>query len=517
MTIVDVLKRNSIKFEDKEAISEISYSTNRLKRSLSWKEFDTQANQIANYFCENGIKKGDKIAIIMKNCIEWLPVFFGILKIGAIAVPINHYMIKENIEYCVKLSECKSIVFSDELSDCIEKISNTLKISICVSIGKNNFSFSKGYNSIINNYSDTYDDVKITEDDYASIHFSSGTTGLPKAILHKHKAFIFSGIIEAFHRSIDKTDSLLCVSPLFHAGIKMHWLANFFYGGKIVILIDISPKKIMKTISEENITIAWFPVPIVQSILDAVFSGDLVLCNYDLNKWRLMHMGAQPIPPVLVNSWISVFPLVDFDISYGLTEAAGPGCINLGSENIKKSGSIGKSSLFWKTKIVDDDLQEVSPYVIGELSVKGPGVMVSYFNNESATGEKIKDGWLLTGDIGYKDQDDFIYLVGRKNDIIISGGINIYPIQVENYIKKHPSVKDVAIIGIDDLYYGEIVVAVVELYNNDCTSKDLRLYCKRLPFYEQPKKFIFSSIPKNHTGKTDKKLLIELYKNGGIK
>ena len=208
MTIVDVLKRNSIKFEDKEAISEISYSTNRLKRSLSWKEFDTQANQIANYFCENGIKKGDKIAIIMKNCIEWLPVFFGILKIGAIAVPINHYMIKENIEYCVKLSECKSIVFSDELSDCIEKISNTLKISICVSIGKNNFSFSKGYNSIINNYSDTYDDVKITEDDYASIHFSSGTTGLPKAILHKHKAFIFSGIIEAFHRSIDKTDSL---------------------------------------------------------------------------------------------------------------------------------------------------------------------------------------------------------------------------------------------------------------------------------------------------------------------
>lgn len=175
-----------------------------------------------------------------------------------------------------------------------------------------------------------------------------------------------------------------------------------------------------------------------------------------------------------------------------------------------------------KVLLIDCDPQGDLTTALGwrdtdELSVKGPGVMVSYFNNESATGEKIKDGWLLTGDIGYKDQDDFIYLVGRKNDIIISGGINIYPIQVENYIKKHPSVKDVAIIGIEDLYYGEIVVAVVELYNNDCTSKDLRLYCKRLPFYEQPKKFIFSSIPKNHTGKTDKKLLIELYKNGGIK
>lgn len=517
MTIIDILERNSMKFADKEAISEISYLNEKLKKSLSWEEFNFQSNQIANYLCENGIKKEDKIAIIMQNCIEWLPVFFGILKVGAIAVPINHYMTEENIKYCLNLSECRGIIFSDNMRKHIKCILETSEVTICISVGNDSPPFSADYNNIINNYSTEYFNSKINDENYASIHFSSGTTGLPKAILHKHYTYIYSGIIEAFHRSVTGMDSLLCVSPLFHAGIKMHWLASLLYGGTLVILNDISPIKIIKTISEEHVAMAWFPVPIAQSILDVIASGDLVLSDYDLHEWRIMHMGAQPISPSLVNSWINVFPSVDFDISYGLTETAGPGCVNLGSENIKKVGSIGRAGLLWKAEIVDDNFQEVSSNVIGELSVKGPGVMTSYFNNENATNEKIKNGWLLTGDIGYKDEDDFIYLVSRKKDIIISGGINIYPIQIENYIKKHPSVRDVAIIGIEDLHYGEIVVAVVDLSNADCTVKDLRMFCKNLPFYEQPRKFVFSSIPKNQTGKTDKRKLKELYKNGGIK
>ena len=201
MTIVDVLERNSLKFTNNEAISEISYLNGKVKKSLSWKEFNSQSNQIANYLYENGIKKGDKIAIVMQNCIEWLPVFFGVLKVGAIAVPINHYMIKEDIEYCLNLVQCKGVIFTDNIRKKIECILKNSKLSICISVGNYNSTFSIRYNTIINTISTEYKKSKTDDEDYATIHFSSGTTGVPKAILHKHYSFIYSGIIEAFHRN----------------------------------------------------------------------------------------------------------------------------------------------------------------------------------------------------------------------------------------------------------------------------------------------------------------------------
>lgn len=515
MTIVDIVTRNAKKFPKQEAICEIIDEKSQNSKSITWMEFEKISNQIANYLIENGIVKGTKIAIVLPNCLEWLPLFFGILKTGAIAVPINHHMMVRDILYCLKLSECTGIVFSDFIN--ASEIFKNLSFKVSINVGSNNsLKNSINYHKILEKYSSDFKN-NITLNDFATIHFSSGTTGFPKAILHKHYSYIFSGIIESFNHYLSVSDSFLCLAPLFHAGVKMHWLGHLLNSNKLVILNDISPTKIISAISNNAISVVWMPVPLAQNILSMVKEKNLVLSDFDLTNWRLVHMGSQPIAPSLISMWKTIFPNMDFDISYGLTEAAGPGCINLGSENIEKMNSIGKSSIFWESRVVNENFQDMPAFITGELIVKGPGVMDSYYKDRIATNTKIKDGWLFTGDIGYKDEQDFVYLVSRKNDIIISGGINIYPIQIENYIKKHPSVKDVAIIGIEDLYYGEVVVAVIELNDKGCTSKDLRTYCKRLPFYEQPKKYIFASIPKNQVGKTDKRKLKELYKKGEIK
>ena len=258
-------------------------------------------------------------------------------------------------------------------------------------------------------------------------------------------------------------------------------------------------------------------MPWAQDILDAIDDGGVDITQYDLDAWRLMHIGAQPVPPSLIKRWKERFPNHQYDTNYGLSESIGPGCVHLGIENIHKVGAIGKAGYGWQTKIVDENGQEVKRGDVGELAVKGNGVMLCYYKDEKATAESLHDGWLFTGDMATEDEDGFIYLVDRKKDVIISGGENLYPVQIENFLRRHDSIKDCAVIGVPDARLGEAAAAIVELKEGETlTEEELNDFCLDLPRYKRPRKIIFANVPRNPTGKIEKPKLREIYCGGSL-
>ncbi len=355
--------------------------------------------------------------------------------------------------------------------------------------------------------------MALTEEDHAAIYFSSGTTGFPKAILHNHHALINSAITEQKHHGQTRDDVFLCIPPLYHTGAKMHWFGSLISASRAVLLRGVKPEWILRTVTEEKCTIVWLLVPWAQDILDAIESGRVQLEHYLLEQWRLRHIGAQPVPPSLIHRWLKYFPHHLYDTNYGLSESIGPGCVHLGVENIRKVGAIGKPGFGWEAKIVDEQGTPVRHGDVGELIVRGPGVMLCYYKNEEATQEVLKDGWLYTGDMAMEDPEGFIYLVDRKKDVVISGGENLYPVQIEDFLRGNDKIKDVAVIGLPDKRLGEIAAAIIELKDGaEATVDEINEFCTALPRYKRPRKVIFDRIPRNPTGKIEKPVLRERYR-----
>ncbi|MCR5234807.1 MAG: acyl--CoA ligase [Lachnospiraceae bacterium] len=483
------------------------------KRNITWSVFDEKANRFANMLIRRGIKKGDKVGILLMNCLEWLPIYFGVLKTGAIAVPFNFRYASDEILYCAKLAEIDVLVFGPEFVGRIEDIADELMVKrLLIYVGDNCPDFADDYQTLANNCSSRKPKVEITDDDYAAIYFSSGTTGFPKAILHKHRSLMHSCRVEQNHHGQTRDDVFLCIPPLYHTGAKMHWFGSLLSGSKAVLLKGTKPEAILEAVSKEKCTIVWLLVPWAQDILEAIDSGRVKLSDYELSQWRLMHIGAQPVPKSLIKKWKEVFPNHQYDTNYGLSESIGPGCVHLGVENIHKVGCIGKAGFGWEAKIVDENGEPVKQGDVGELIVKGPGVMEEYYNDPKATAEVLKDGWLYTGDMAMEDEDGFILLVDRKKDVIISGGENLYPVQIEDFIRTNRNVHDVAVIGIPDKRLGEVSCAIIELKEGvSMTEEEMDEFCLKLPRYKRPRKIIFADIPRNPTGKIEKPKLRERY------
>ena len=533
MTIIDMLEKNAREFANDTALVEINPGqpeTRRLtwrdydlvqetekkyfRREISWSVFNEKANRFANALMERGIKKGDKVAILLMNCIEWLPIYFGILKTGALAVPLNFRYSSDEIEYCLNLAECDALVFGPEFIGRVEDIVESISRNRLLIFAGNQQSptFSEDYNDMTLDCSSQSPNVELCENDFAAIYFSSGTTGFPKAILHKHQSLTHSCKVEQNHHGQTKDDVFLCIPPLYHTGAKMHWFGSLLVGGKAVLLKGTKPEFILDAASKEQCSIVWLLVPWAQDILNALDSGALNIKDFDLSKWRLMHIGAQPVPRSLIKRWKEYFPHHDYDTNYGLSESIGPGCVHLGVENIHKIGAIGKAGYGWEVKIVDEAGSIVEKGEVGELCVKGPGVMTCYYNDEKATAASIKDGWLFTGDMAKEDEDGFIFLVDRKKDVIISGGENLYPVQIEDFLRGHNAINDVAVIGLPDERLGEIAAAIIELKEGfTATEEDINEFSKGMPRYKRPHKIIFAKVPRNPTGKIEKPKLREIY------
>lgn len=533
MPITDFLERNARLHPNEAALTEITPQNQperqvtwrefnlietaegkEYRREITWRAFDAAANRFANLLITRGVKKGDKVAILLMNCLEWLPVYFGILKTGALAVPMNYRYAAEEIRYCVDLADCTRLIFGPEFTSRVSEVREEMNIRDYFFVGTRAETpdFADNYTYMIGCCSTTPPPVEITDDDDAAIYFSSGTTGFPKAILHSHAALVASCRTEQNHHAQTRDDVFLCIPPLYHTGAKMHWFGSLLSCSRAVLLRGVKPEWILQCAAEEHATIVWLLVPWAQDILDALERGELSLSDYNLSRWRLMHIGAQPVPPSLIRRWKAVFPNHQYDTNYGLSESIGPGCVHLGVENIDHVGAIGKAGYLWQTKIVDEHFNDVPRGEVGELAVLGPGVMRCYYKNPTATAEVKRGDWLLTGDMAREDEDGFIYLVDRKKDVIITGGENLYPVQIEDFLRAHPKVKDVAVIGLPDARLGEIAAAIIEAKEGvTLTAEEIEEFCLDLPRYKRPRKLIFAPVPRNATGKIEKPRLREIY------
>ena len=530
MPVIEYLERNARMYGDEVALVELNpeekdsrrvtwkeyelieaQKSAPYRREITWSVFNEKANRFAHLLMERGVKKGDKVAIIMYNCLEWLPIYFGILKTGAIAVPFNFRYDADEILYCAELAEVDVIVFGPEFIGRIETYADRLSRGrLLIYVGDNCPNFAESYRELVADHSSQNIGMELTDDDYGAIYFSSGTTGFPKAILHKHQSLTQAAQMEQKHHATGRDDCFLCIPPLYHTGAKFHWMGSLVAGSKAVILKGTKPEIILKAISDEHCTIAWLLVPWAQDILDALDRGDLKLSDYKLDQWRLMHIGAQPVPPSLIKRWKEYFPNHAYDTNYGLSESTGPGCVHLGMENIHKVGAIGVPGYRWECKIVDEADNIVKQGDVGELCVKGPGVMTCYYNNPEATAEVLKGDWLYTGDMAMQDEDGFIFLVDRKKDVIVSGGENIYPVQIEDFLRRHDKIKDVAVIGLPDHRLGEKTAAIIEVKDGmELTKEEVEDFCMELPRYKRPKEILFEEIPRNATGKIEKPKLRE--------
>jgi acyl-CoA synthetase (AMP-forming)/AMP-acid ligase II len=515
MLITEILARNARSYGNEVALIERNPAINS-RREITWREFDAEASRVANALIAKGIEKGDKVIHLMMNCLEWLPAYFGVLRTGAWAVPLNFRFSADDIKYCSEIAEAKAIIFGEEFVDRINPIKNSLDKSISdyIFVGPDDQrpEYAEPYNEFITAASDETPQVDFDLSDSAALYFTSGTTGTPKAVLLTHRNLEHACYVENRHHNQTHEDNFLCIPPLYHTGAKMHWFGNFIVGARAVILKGIQPKMILEAVSEEKVTIVWLLVPWAHDILIAIENEEVNLENYELSQWRLMHMGAQPIPPSLINNWKKIFPHHDYDTNYGLTESTGPGCVHLGLENTAKVGAIGVPGFDWECKIVDFELQPVPQGEPGELLIRGPGLMKEYYKNPDATSATLKDGWLLTGDIARMDEDGFIWLVDRAKDIIITGGENIFPVEIESFIMGHPKVQDIGVIGLPDERLGEIVAAIIkEKPGQTLTEKEVAKFCEGLPRYKRPRKIIFGEVPRSPTGKIEKPKLRKQY------
>ena len=538
MTIVHLLERNAASFAHDTALVEINPEqpetrkrtwnefdlveptpkVSHYRREITWEVFNEKANRCANMLTQHGIGKGNKVAILLMNCLDWLPIYFGILKTGALAVPLNFRYSSDEIDYCLDLAEADVLIFGSAFIGRVEAIASKIsKKCTLIYLGTGCPAFADDYNDLISECSGAFPACMLDERDDAAIYFSSGTTGFPKAILHNHESLIHACRVEQNHHSQTKDDCFLCIPPLYHTGAKMHWFGSLLVGSKAVILKGTQAKHILEAVSAEKCSIVWLLVPWAQDILNALDRGEIDLKDYDLSQWRLMHIGAQPVPQSLIRRWLEYFPNHQYDTNYGLSESIGPGAVHLGVENIHKVGAIGIPGYGWEVKIVDPDGNTVAQGDVGELCLKGPGVMTCYYRDEAATADTLKDGWLFTGDMAMQDNDGFIYLVDRKKDVIISGGENLYPVQIENFLASNPKIKDVAVIGLPDTRLGEIATAIIEIKQDmTCTEEEINEFCLELPRYKRPRKIIFADVPRNPTGKIEKPKLRKLYGGEGL-
>jgi acyl-CoA synthetase (AMP-forming)/AMP-acid ligase II len=513
MNISEMLSRNARMCPNDTALIELKPS-NEARREISWRQFDDGVNRLANTLTERGVKKGDRVLHWMLNSISWLEAYFGIIRTGAWVVPLNFRFTADDFKYCADIAEAKVMILGEQFIDRVESVRAELPgIKHYILDGQPRPEYMEDLERVIGDSSHHPVEMELKNEDGCGLYFTSGTTGAPKPILLTHKNMECAAITENRHHYQTREDNFILLPPLYHTGAKMHWMGSLIVGGRATLLTEISPQYIFEAIHREKGTVVFLLVPWAQDILAALDSGELKKEDYDLSSWRLTHMGAQPIPFSLIKRWKQCFPDMQYDRSYGLSEATGPGCIDLGIENQHKLEATGRTGFNWETRIVDDKDKDVSRGEVGELLVRGNGVMKEYYKNPEKTAETLRRGWLHTGDMARQDEDGFIYIVDRKKDVVITGGENIFPVEVEDILRRHPKVYDAGVIGIPDERLGEIAAAVVDPKpGTTLTEEDINQFCEEnLPRYKRPRRIIFDKVPRNPTGKIEKPKLREKY------
>jgi len=518
MIISEILAWSARQWPNRECIVEIDPVKNT-RRGLTYKQFDQRVNMVANALMDSGVKKGDTVLHFMRNRIEWMESYFGIIRIGAIVVPLNFRFTSNDVKYAAEVTEPSLAIVEDELAGIITPIRsslNTVRDYICV--GENIPDGMKGYEEFIANHPVTQPNIQVSAKDDLGVYFTSGTTGIPKPILYSHENLYAVAVSNGLSIPLPPHPNSVIYCPLYHTATFFFWLPYLFQGGKCTILRRFSLHDLLNTIEQEKGTEVNIPMPHCVDLITAQQTGEINVADYDLSSWCLINTGAQPYPPSVIRDLVNLFPTVGIQHGFGISEGGGAALIMLTPDEIlKKPGSVGKAVAMVDVRIVDDDGKNVAPGEAGELVVKTERMMKEYYKNPEATAEAIKDRWLYTGDIAKMDEDGYIYIVDRKKDVIISGGENVYPVEVENVLLTHPKILEAAVIGTPDERFGERVTAVVNLKpGEEMTKEELLEWCKeKFPTYKRPRRIEFGDLPKSPTNKILKPELRSRYSGKG--
>jgi O-succinylbenzoate-CoA ligase len=480
---------------------------------FTYAELNSQANRMAHALAGLGVRKGDRVATLVMNSPEFVETFFGSAQLGAVLVPLNWRLVANELAFMLADSGAETLVFGSEfrtgVADLHARGRHGTTVRTWIDVGKpaDRPAFAVSYADLHGAASAREPAIVAENDDLLYLMYTSGTTGLPKGVMHSHGTTMWAVLTACATADLRWKDRNLLCLPLFHVGALLPLLTTFYVGGTNVLMHEFNPASIWQVFQQERITVA-LAVPTMLHVMLQTYEPT----SHDISGLRWIMSGGSPVPVSLIERYAKLG--IEIHQTYGLTESGGPACLIAPDEAITRAGSTGKAYFHTDVRIVDERGTDVEPHVPGELLVRAPHVMLGYWNQPAATEEVLKDGWLHTGDLATVDGEGFVYIHDRLKDMIISGGENIYPAEIENVILGHPGVAEVAVIGVPSAQWGESPVAVVVRKDAALTDQEVLGHCAgKLARYKLPKQVYFTeAIPRNATGKALKRVLREQFR-----
>ncbi|MCP4004187.1 MAG: long-chain fatty acid--CoA ligase [bacterium] len=478
-------------------------------RRFTYAELNIRTNRAAHALLERGVKKGDRVALLMMNGVEYLESYFAAAKIGAVMVPLNWRLVPDELEFIINDSGSTVLIFDDAFESAVLELQGrktTVKHWLSAGEGAPGTGI-ESYDAAVDAASEEEPEITASDDDLLFIMYTSGTTGLPKGVVQTHSTTIWASITVNMTADMRYRDRYLQVMPLFHVGALTPATGVIHRGGTLVVMRAFDPNAIFDVIANERIT-TGLAVP---AMLQAMWASKKRE-GADLSSIRWIMSGAAPVPVSLIEKYAEIN--IEIQQVYGLTETCGPACLISPEEALAKAGSTGPAFLHTDVRVVSDAGQDVGPGEIGEVIIRGPHIMTEYWNRPEATAETIRDGWLYSGDLATVDKEGFVYIQDRKKDMIISGGENVYPAEIENLLSGHPKIKDVAVIGQPSERWGESPLAIVVPADGEFPeAQDVLDYCNgKLAKFKMPRGVEFvEEIQRNPSGKILKRILRDAF------
>ena len=506
----ELIARNARKSPDKEAVV---YGDTR----LTYREFNARMNRLAHALMDMGVKKGQKVAILLFNCNQYLEAYFALAKMGGIAVPLNFRLHPEELTYIVNDAEAEVFILGEAFVDTVRGIQKDLpRIRQYISVSEKPVEGMLHFEALIQKYPDDEPLVLVEEDDPSFIMYTAGTTGRPKGAVLTHKGEVIIWTLATIEVSRepdigDMSDWRACAAPpIFHLASFGTCVAYLLFGSTIILPVQVfNPVEIMQLLERERCDSVLL-IPAMGNFLLQMPDLD----TYDTSSLKAWFSGAAIMPTELRKRINKTFPQVKIFDCFGQTETNALVSMLRPSDAKRKVASVGRGIPFVEIRVVDEQDRDVPVGEVGEAVYRGPAIMKEYYNNPQATAEAFRGGWFHSGDLVRRDEEGFIYVVDRKKDMIVSGGENIYPAEVEEALYKHPKILEAAVIGVHDEQWGESVKAIVAVKPGETlTEEEVIDFCKdHLASYKKPRSVDFiDALPRNPAMKVLKTVLREKY------